>query len=286
MAIPPLSDQTATEANAAYSRFSKVVAIVAPPRSGTTIVTAALSVHSRVLAIYEPWNDNKARVDIRQPMDYAGFVRNFVPAGKPGSVLLVKETATDLHYLSRVEELLDTAPPAVDPHLIVILRNPFHVFLSEVQARREWWGAGDLQLDGATFSRWASRTLKSFRVMARMALDRDALLVSYERFTRDPHAVASLTRALGLEPEPAQAEFEKHLDRAAVRGDNRVAREPNAISDRSVEHRAAEFARLAAELERSPDYLVMRGLQVEFERLATLSLASRSTNLLEMMRHL
>jgi hypothetical protein len=265
-------------------RFTKLVAIVAPPRSGTTVVTAALSVHSDVLAVYEPWNDNKSRIDSTNSMMFADFVRNFVPAGKPGSILLVKETATHLHYIRRVAELLATAPSSVDRQSIVILRNPFHVFLSEVQARREWWGAEDLQIDAVTFSRWAQRMLESCHVIAGVASENDSLLLSYDAFSRDESGVQDLTRIIGLEPEPAQAEFERHLDRSAVRGDIRVSNEPRPISARSVDYRDQELAKVIDLFSGTPEFAAIERLALAFASLPSLSRSLQRPDTIAAMR--
>jgi hypothetical protein len=270
--------------SAIRERFTKLVTIIAPPRSGTTVVTAALSVHSDVLAIYEPWNDNKRRIDSANGMNFTDFVENFVPADKPGSVLLVKETATHLHYVRRVAELLDTAPPTVDRQSIVILRNPFHVFLSEVQARREWWGAEDLQIDADTFSRWAQRMLESCHVIAGMAADHDSFLLYYDAFSRGENAVQLLTQAIGLEPEAAQAEFERHLDRSVVRGDIRVSNEPRAISARSVEHREQELAGVIDRFSGTPEFGAIDRLARVFALLPSLSRAGERQDVIAAMR--
>lgn len=270
--------------SAVAQRFSKLVAIVAPPRSGTTIVTAALSVHSDILAVYEPWNDNKRRVDSADSMHFSDFVDSFVPMGKSGSVLLVKETATHLHYVRRVAEILDTVPSGIDRHSIVILRNPFHVFLSEVQARREWWGAEDLEINADTFSRWAQRMLESCHVIAGLAADHDSLLLSYDAFSRDSDGVALLTRAIGLVPESVQGEFERHLDRSVVRGDIRVSSEPRPISPRSVDYRDRELANVVDLFANAPEFGAIEQLALAFSSLPSLSSAGQRLDIIAAMR--
>ena len=254
-------------------RFRALVAIIAPPRSGTTIVTAALSVHSDVLAIFEPWNANARRVDSAASMTFDEFVATFVPPRKPGSVLVVKETATYLHYVDRVDELLDTAPARLTRRLVMILRNPFHVFLSEVQARREWWGAEDLAIDAETFSRWAQRMLHSCRRLADLAVKHDGLLLSYDAFSRFPEGVNALTRMIGLEHEPAQDAFEQHLDRSAVRGDLRVSTAPQPISSRSIDHRDEELAGTIDLFAHADEYAAIERLAQAFASLPSLSRA-------------
>lgn len=260
------------------------MAIIAPPRSGTTVITAALSVHSDVVAVFEPWNANKGRVDSAESMDFAQFVATFVADERAGAVLVVKETATHLRYMSRIEELLDSAPANVARQMIVILRNPFHVFLSEVQARREWWGAVDLEIDAQTFSRWAQRMLQSCRRIAGLARDHNALLLDYDAFSRDITGMQALTRMIGLEPERAQLEFEKHLDLSVVRGDIRVANEPRPISPRSIDRRDDELAAVMHLFFATPEYAAIERLAQAFAILPGLSFFRQQTALIAVMR--
>lgn len=266
------------------ARFRKVVAIIAPPRSGTTIVTAALSVHSDVQAVFEPWNANKGRIDSAESMTFDDFVRTFVPAEPGGSVLVIKETATHLRYIDRVRELIDSAPVTTSRHLVLILRNPFHAFLSEVQARREWWGAVDLEIDVATFSLWAKRMLPSCRRMADVAESHHGLILSYDSFSRDINGMQALTRMIGLEPERAQLEFEKHVDRQSVRGDLHVSNEPRPISPRSIDRREDELAVVVDRLARAPEYPAIERLAAAFAALPSLSFARQQPGLLAAMR--
>ncbi|MEI9986927.1 MAG: hypothetical protein WDN69_29460 [Aliidongia sp.] len=54
--------------------------------------------------------------------------------------MLLKETSTDLRYLDRVAELLRDAEAPAARDLIILMRDPVPIFLSEMQARQEWWG--------------------------------------------------------------------------------------------------------------------------------------------------
>ena len=263
--------------------ISSLIAVVGAPRSGTTVVTAALGVHSRVASIYEPWNANQSRIDVSRPATFTEFLTNFAARTEPRPVLLVKETATDLRYLLRIDELLSEAPQPIGSQLVITLRNPFHVFLSEVQARREWWGEDDLQLDEPTFSRWASRMLASGKLLTDMARRHDAILLSYEAFSRNPAILQRLTRMLGLDFERHQAEFDKHVNRAIVRGDNRVAKEPRPITPRSTEFRRNEFQGIASQLSGSPQYPKIARLQKMIAALPPIAVASAHLDSLEAM---
>lgn len=264
------------ESSSAVPRLNtdKLVAIVGLPRSGTTVVTAILSVHSEVASLYEPWNANKATVKASDPMGFDAFVQTFVTRKMQAkSVLVVKETATDPDYITRVGELLETAPASMTRELIIPLRNPFHVFLSEVQARREWWGATDLRVGPETFDLWARRTLQGLRLLAKMARNHDALLLSYERFSADRAMVDELTRAIKLTPEPDQLEFERHLNQSAVRGDLNVAQSPRSLTASSVEHRAHEFETARSLVESSAEFAAISRVAELLEEFPALSRA-------------
>lgn len=221
--------------------FDRLIGIIALPRSGTTVATAVLDVHSDVMGFYEPWNDARERVDAREPVTLGDFMARYVPGPHAERTLLVKETTTNPAYIDRVADLLRTAE-GVERRLVVILRNPLHVFLSEMQARQRWWGSPDLRIGADTFAAWAQRTIDGLRQLARTAREFDGLFLSYEKLTADPEmGVVALTRALGLRPQPAQLAFERHFDRSKVRGDNNVVHAPKPLSTDSVAQRGREL---------------------------------------------
>ena len=230
---------------------AKIVGILGLPRSGTTVVTAVLDVNSSVYSVYEPWNANMGRIDFESPMNYGQFSSLFLSSMPSSATVVLKETATRIDYINRMVEVISTAP-VQNREILLIIRNPFHVFLSEMQARRQWWGEADLAINADSFSKWARRTLHALSVMAKVVRRYDGLLLSYEAFTSEPsRGVEDVTRALGLEPESAQFAFEKYLDKTRVRGDNHVALAPESLGDRSTIRRETEFKELRGELQKS-----------------------------------
>ncbi len=214
-----------------------------------------LGAHSRVHALFEPWNSHRETIDAAAPMPWPAFTQAFVaepPVGR--DVLLVKETSTLDPFLDRLDELLRTAPPEVDRQLLVLVRNPFHIFLSLVQARRDWWGAPETQADAETFQRWARRSRRNLRRLGDLARAHDGLIVPYERFTTKPNAPRYLTRMLGLRFEEGQTSFDRTLDRKAVHGDVGLSEAPRPISDSSTERRQAEFETIRPAIEHLPEY--------------------------------
>ena len=237
------------------TEWKKLITIAALPRSGTTVTTALLGAHSRVHPIFEPWNAHRQMLDAKASMPWSDFVARFAaepPAGK--DVLLVKETSTDDAFIERIDELLRTTPSAVDRRLLVLARNPFHVFLSSVQARRDWWGAPDTVADADTFTRWVRRNRRHLKRLGELSRAHDALVVSYDRLTTQPNMPHRLTQALGIAFEQGQLTCDRKVDPEAIRGDVGLSQAPRPLSDASVEKRQAEFQAIKPSLEHLPEF--------------------------------
>lgn len=218
--------------------FGQVIGLVGLPRSGTTMLTSTLAVHSRIEAIYEPFNRGDGDQRAPPDPDFAEFVAQFA-SDRPGKdVLLVKETTTHLTYLDHMASLLRSTPPSVATDLIFLWRDPFHAFMSEIEARRKWWGDTDVVASAAEFDRWADPRIGGLIRMIALGQEFSALLVFYEALVSDKERIVpALMDALGLPFEPRQLEYEKHLDRERVRGDVAVATNPAPISDLSMRQR-------------------------------------------------
>ncbi|WP_375287127.1 hypothetical protein [Sphingomonas sp.] len=230
--------------------WTRLIAIAALPRSGTTVTAALLGAHSRVHPVFEPWNGHRERIDPAAPMPWPDFLTTFAadaPADR--DVLLVKETSTLDPFLDRIDELLRTAPAGVARELVVLVRNPFHIFLSLVQARRDWWGAPETQADSDTFVRWVRRSRRNLRRLGDLARDHDALIVPYEKLTAKPQAPRFLSRTLGLRFEDEQFAFDRTVDPKTIRGDIGLSKAPRPLSDASVDRREAEFEAIRPALE-------------------------------------
>jgi hypothetical protein len=238
--------------------IEQVIGLIGLPRSGTTLVTSFLAVHSKICAVYEPWNaDFRSRMlspaasrhykVSRGVRTIDGFMRHFAPALNGKTTLLIKETSARRGcYVRAMEDLLKSVRAPVQRQVIVPLRNPFHAFLSEFEARRKWWGDADLDLSAMLFDRWAKKTLNSVRLIARMVHRFGAVFVSYERFVKDPTVRRALMGELGLPYEPTQDVYEQHLRTKDVRGDQRVHEKPEPISGEPVERRTVELAQIQA----------------------------------------
>ena len=229
-------DRLAFEAD----RLGRIVGIAGLPRSGTTVLTAFLAAHSCISAEFEPWN-SKIESFCTEGPDISNILANLKPHQKASRCLLVKETTTRLDYLKNLIAMLDSVPHPVQQDLIVINRNLKHVFLSEVQGRRDWWGEGGLVVTREVFDEWAKRTLQSVHLLIDAALERNAWLIRYEALTRDPTIVGRILEDWWLAFETAQIEFHKSLDMRQIRGDQSIVRMPRPLSAASELRRESEF---------------------------------------------
>jgi hypothetical protein len=214
----------------------KLCTLVALPRSGTTLLTALFEVHSRFDAVFEPWNSKL----LAGPED-ATLPRLLVKAGfgrEPGRFLFVKETSADPAYIGHVRRMLEQSPLPLDRFLLLLCRRPAHTFLSEIERRGQWWGDA-VALDAEQFALWCAKSRRALAAMVALLRHQDGSLLAYERLAEQPEPLLHrLARAIGFVVEPAQLEYEKHLDTKKVRGDVNVGSRPERISDDSVRRRA------------------------------------------------
>jgi hypothetical protein len=180
-------------------RLRQVIGVVGQPRSGTTLLAAMLGMHSRINAVFEPWNLKHAQTGNGCRITLDDFIISLdVKFSAQQDVLLLKETTTELAYVNGLASLLSSLTGPVRPGLIVIIRNPFHVYLSEIEARRKWWGANGLTISSETFDRWASRTLDALGALRSLAERFDGVVITYEKLTRSPKSVGKLLGFFGL----------------------------------------------------------------------------------------
>jgi SAM-dependent methyltransferase len=231
--------------------LQKIIGLLAVPRSGTTLLSSILGVHSDIRPVFEPWNANK-NVELSNPVTLNNFFDVFPTAMEGKTTLLVKETATKSEYIERLTELLRSVETPVQRSMIVLFRNPLHVFLSEVEARRKWWGEGGLEHTVEVFNLWAARTIASVRRLLKLGAEFGAILVSYEALvTRKRATIQSLMDYLEIAFEEKQLRFELHIKRSEVRGDISIATDPIEISTSSMDRRAQEISTISTILEQS-----------------------------------
>jgi hypothetical protein len=230
-------------------KLRQVIGLVGLPRSGTTLLASMLGTHSRINAIFEPWNISanlgQAQVAAERGRTLDDFIACFgVKMSRKQDVLLIKETGTALHYINNLASLLSSVSDPVTPGVVVIIRNPIHAYLSEIDARKKWWGADHLVISPETFDSWASRSLCSLLAIKTLAERFDGVVISYEKLTKSPVSVGRLLRLFGLRLEPQQINYEKHVGHLQIAGDRGLEKDPQPVSDGSVSRRAIEFDRI------------------------------------------
>jgi SAM-dependent methyltransferase len=228
-----------------------VIGILALPRSGTTLLSAILGVHSDIRSVYEPWNANK-NVGLSEPVTINNFFDVFPTEMEGKTTLLVKETATKTEYIDKLTDLLRSVDAPIQGSMIYLLRNPLHIFLSEVEARKTWWGESNLEHTVGVLDQWASKTVGNLRRLLRLGAEGNTMLVSYEALvTRKRETIQSLMDFVGLPFEEEQLRFESHVKRSEIRGDINVANDPKEISASSMDRRAQEISKIQLILEQS-----------------------------------
>src|SRR6202050_5170551 len=235
-----------------YSKFiyrgpdlRKVIGLLALPRCGKTLLTLLLGVQSDIRAIFEPWNANKKTVNASKHVTLPKFFAVFPTKMEGKRSLLIKETSTRIEYLDRVFELLRSTHLPIQRSLIYLLRNPLHVFLSEVEARKTWWGEGNLERSTETLDGWANKSITALKHLLQLGPGFNAILVSYDALvTRKRETIGSLMNLLEIPFEEDQLRFESLVQRSEVRGDPNVATKPKEISTASLEKRAQEVLQI------------------------------------------
>ena len=234
------------------ARIERLIGVVGLPRSGTTMFSAVLDAHDEVVSIYEPWNASKNK--IAPEAITAGSLTAEAETQSPrASVLVIKETTLDPAYPTNLLRVLEEALPPFSRHLLLLLRNPFHCFLSEIEGRQKWWGEADLKPDIEAFERWAERTLQSYRQMLHLGTKAPSSFVFYESCVSNPvPTFGRVMERIGLRFTPDQLSITTNSDLRRVRGDVSLVENARDVSDASVEKRAAGLERLRGSLARSP----------------------------------
>jgi hypothetical protein len=228
-----------------------VIGILSIPRSGTTVLTAAFSAAPDVTAVYEPFNADKSERWREGAMTIERLIEDYQvnTAGRPW--LVVKETCAKFEYVALMRQILEDAQPPLHRSLLVILRNPLHCFLSEVQGRREWWDEPDLQISAQLFDKWGERTIRGLKRTFDLLHDVGGMCVSYAALVRQPDQLTAMLNGLGVTVTGNEARFYERMDTAKVRGDISLATNPRPLSTESEERREEEVTALIEEVKSS-----------------------------------
>ena len=227
----------------------RICVLGALPRSGTTLLTSMLSVHSKVSAIYEPWNA-KLMSD-NDPVTLETLIQKSNSGDLFGRTLLVKETGKSDVFVQNLAELLDSAPFFTKKSSITMLRRPDQTFLSEVARRNEWWG-GSVELGLEAFDAWCQKSVLALRQIIELGMRSHGNVCSLEALSSQPKLVlTALMDGLDLPFEPQQLQYQDHLDRSKVRGDLNVSKNPAKIDPKLASSRTGQSALVKQYLEHS-----------------------------------
>lgn len=205
----------------------KLCTLIALPRSGTTLLASLFAVHSEVEAVYEPWNSRALSDGSDASIEKIAKAEKLPSLA--GKTLFVKETAARSVHVDYLRKLHDSAPFAVEKYMILLLRQPEHTFLSEIERRVEWWN-DTVVLDAVSLEKWCEKTKDSLRRMLEFGSSARGVAVALEDLAAQPEAIVpQLCARMGLHVEKEQLEYEKHLDKRRVRGDLNVGNKPEKI---------------------------------------------------------
>jgi hypothetical protein len=222
----------------------KVIGILSIPRSGTTMLTAAFAAAPDVTAVYEPFNSDKRELWREGTMTVDRLLEDYDVQTAGRSVLLVKETSTNVEFVDAMRRLFESAQPPLHRSLLVTLRNPLHCFLSQVQGRREWWHRPDLEISPQLFDSWAGHTIRGLRLIFDLLHDVGGICVSYSALVRRPDELGTILSRLGVTVTGNEATFYERMDTSKVRGDVSFKTNPRPLSAESEERRSEEMTAL------------------------------------------
>jgi SAM-dependent methyltransferase len=205
----------------------KLCTLIGLPRSGTTLLTSVFAVHSNCEAVYEPWNGKRVSGDAESRIEVIAKVEQLPSLA--GRMLFVKETAAFQGSISGLRKLYESAPFPVEKYMLMLLRQPEQIFLSEMERRKEWW-KDNVSVNAATFDDWAKKSQMALRRMLDFGLASDGIAVLLEDFAARPaELISQLAQRMGITFEREQLDYEKHLDKSRVRGDLNVSGTPRKI---------------------------------------------------------
>ena len=97
--------------NAASPQLKQIISLLGIPRSGTTLVTSFLAVHSRIFAIYEPWNADSHDKPAPEIVTFSDFMRAFGRKVKGKPILLIKQAISEPYHAENLSGVLETIEP-------------------------------------------------------------------------------------------------------------------------------------------------------------------------------
>jgi hypothetical protein len=224
----PRSRNRPAEVIAKSALPEKLLALIALPRSGTTMFTSVFAVHSKCEAVYEPWNGKRVSAESGSGIDGIAAAEGLPSLS--GKMLFVKETSAFEGSIPGLRKLFEATPFPVDKYMLMLLRQPEHTFLSEIERRKEWW-KDDVSVNAATFDGWAQKSSLALRLMLDFGFACNGTVIVLEDFAAQPaKLLGQLAQRIGFAVEREQLEYEKYVDKRRVRGDINVSENPSKIA--------------------------------------------------------
>jgi hypothetical protein len=226
-----------------------VVLLLGLPRSGTTLLTRMIGLHSAVDTIVEPYHVGRREGFNLTSLPEFAKAKGVALTGH--RTLLVKETFQRPENISLSHALLtDAAKRGVNCVVIVILRSPIEAFLSQVEAAQTLWkdksGLAATTQQAATY--W-SRMRSALHVGARTALGVTHRVVTYDALLADPRAeMQRLMSSIGYDAEEAQITLEG--EKKITGGDPKAYTPGRGVSPDSRTDRSSEVAAFRSEMEK------------------------------------
>jgi hypothetical protein len=117
----------------------------------------------------------------------------------------------------------------VSRHAMMLLRDPDHTLLSEVERRNGWWG-DNITLNPSFVVNWARNRGRALSQIMEFVHGANGLILAFESVAADPERLLrELADRIGFVFEHKQIEYEKHMKNKNARGDINVSKNPERI---------------------------------------------------------
>jgi hypothetical protein len=235
-----------------------LVALLGPPRSGTTLIAHAMMAHPEATGLIEPYQVR--REGGYAQTDPAALLRDFGLDLAATPHVFVKETTTREANVTLTLELLRAArAQGIYTGLVLILRCPFSAYLSQIEASRTLWkNKLFTEVSDETFRGFAHQMRVRLALICEQARAQHFRLVSYEAFCARPETeLARLMALVPLRLDARQLRFTPP-EKISGGGDPKTFAKAGGIA---VENREAEADAVRERFAHHPGSIFFAGLQ-------------------------
>lgn len=179
-------------------KFDAFIGVVGMPRSGTTLIHRAISAHSRVVGVIEPYQTRRANG--YEEVNISQFCDDFELRVEKNQAVVVKETTTRRSNVTSLFSLMNSASElGIYTGLVIILRCPFEAYLSQIEASKKYWKEKKMtEHSEEAFRGFAAATRNGMMEIVNNARAQHFRIVSYEKFCQEPRN--ELARLMALVP--------------------------------------------------------------------------------------